>query len=123
MREMKFRCYNKASKKMHPINDLSECDHLAAIEGLLTNIDLMQYTGLKDKKGKEIYEGDILSYDKKDDCFKDWPKNQPFPIGEVVWLKDEAGFGWLQEDDGYESIIKDHVIIGNIYENPELIKE
>ncbi|PZM86351.1 hypothetical protein DLH72_01285 [Candidatus Gracilibacteria bacterium] len=73
-------------------------------------LELMQYTGLKDKNGKEIYEGDILQ------------------IGlrkyEVIW---EDGFYRLfdrkaEAKEKYCSLnLKDLKIIGNIYENPELI--
>lgn len=72
---------------------------------------LLEFTGLKDKNGVEIFEGDILK-------FSDWkPK-------EVVYLdKDFAGFSlkgtdlWLMQYDMDKA-----EIIGNIYKNPELLK-
>jgi hypothetical protein len=70
-----------------------------------------QYTGLRDKNGKEIYEGDVL---------KD-PKGQK---GKVFWQKSNAQFAvnWLMKDGSYEtdSCIGYGEIIGNIYQNPEL---
>ena len=85
---------------------------------------LMQYTGLKDKNGKEIYEGDILKvpddYDIygfmageirqiyfKDGCFRFKPKNEG----------DCTERGHHLEDDG------DFEVIGNIYESPELLEK
>lgn len=72
-----------------------------------------QYTGLKDKNGKEIYEGDILQID--DHIVGDF---------EVVWHK----LGWkIKRAIGYESLSvhksEDCTVIGNIHENPELLED
>jgi len=85
-------------------------------------LKLMQYTGLKDKDGNEIYEGDILQADNS----------------EVGWCVYHNGcFSWFNgashwhllkqahDSQPYDSIIKkcdDIEVIGNIYENPELMK-
>jgi len=84
--------------------------------------ELMQYTGLKDKNGKEIYEGDILrTFDYE---------NQPTFI--VEWRSEHACFGmYWPGNTGYMKGIGydnrrtswDNIeIIGNIYENIELLK-
>ena len=80
-------------------------------EGILTpyNDDcfLMQYTGLKDKNGKEIYEGDVVAESMRTDVVTyNLSGFIPFAF---------ADFG----DEAYSAI--DCEVIGNIYENPELI--
>lgn len=82
-----------------------------AVDG--ENIILMQYTGLKDKNGKEIYEGDIINPAKakyKDYRIIKW---------ESVEDLEESYTGF----DIYPSYTKKFEVVGNIYENPELIKE
>lgn len=114
MREIKFRAWDKKNKKMlidfiSIFNDTCEFDAHCDEEDL----ELMQYTGLKDKngKGKEIYEGDLVKSD-------EW-------VFEVVW--DEAG-AWKYElrsnnwSPKMGVVLTIAEVIGNIYENPELLK-
>lgn len=70
----------------------------------------MQFTGLKDKNGKEIYEGDLL-------------KRPGFlSIFEVKWQEESAAFLRQSMNWIYQSIDSGLEIIGNIHENPELLK-
>lgn len=84
--------------------------------------ELMQYTGLKDKNRVEIYEGDVLTitdYPYKE-LSQEKDKTQPFYKTEKV-IYDPPCFnlnGWLEFDLDCE-----YEVIGNIHENPELIKE
>ena len=73
----------------------------------MSRLDVMQYTGLKDKNGVEIYEGDYIS----DGLF----------IGVVEW----GASGWMIGDQDLWTYIDEdrYGVIGNIYENPELLKE
>ena len=95
-----------------------------------------QYTGLKDKNGKEIYEGDIVTG--TDYPFIDEGKQNY--VGIVVFYDDVASFGYVykcvrkdkrgisnginNEFEANENLICDDLeVIGNIYDNPELLEE
>lgn len=80
----------------------------------------LQYTGLKDKNGKEIYEGDNLSGYRGRGLTRDRESLE----GYVYW--DEGAFGWsIQAKDSQYCLfnIIEPEVIGNIYENPELMEK
>ena len=72
---------------------------------LMDSWTLMQYTGLKDKNGVEIYEGDILETFVNDSPIK----------GAMEWNESAAMWSSFRPLSGFE-------VIGNIHENPELLK-
>lgn len=117
-REIKFRAYQKSKNYIYKVLDINFEGHNQAIrEVKLSNGDivtsnriddlvLMQYTGLKDKNGVEIYENDLLQ-DLEDEFLK--------PLI-VKWHKEYASFefdDWNFSKSSCEKL----TIIGNIYEN------
>jgi len=81
----------------------------------------MQYTGLKDRNGKEIYEGDVLIGHTSYELDSDSAKWIPFRPAIVKWDETVCGFYPFYVYDKWQFDLKVE-IIGNIYENPELVK-
>lgn len=78
---------------------------------------IMQYVGIKDKNGKEVYEGDILKY------LHFFYKDRELMIGEVVYDAESTSFVCEHKTDWMELVTSHDIeVIGNIYENPELVK-
>ena len=119
MRDIKFRIWETLNKKMTPWDKLqnAQISILNRPESIVKDeFVVMQYTGLTDKNGKEIYEGDIL----KDEINGE--------IHKIVWDESEARFeaviigGVFSDMKRHIPDVKIMEIKGNIYENPELIK-
>ncbi|EOA3406123.1 YopX family protein [Enterococcus hirae] len=81
------------------------------------NLVLMQSTGLKDKNGVEIFEGDLVEHD--DNLNGDW---ETFEACEVVYDKDYAQFCFKWDAGNFLTDYRNLNVIGNIYENPELLE-
>lgn len=118
-REIKFRVWNKAKndwefgyKTMGGVNLFGEV-HVMGYFNIplqeLNNYEAMQYTGLKDKNGKEIYEGDIVK------CVTELPEPR-------YWNK-VVEYESFRFSPFHTFLPKRVEIIGNIYENSELIKK
>ena len=127
MREIKFRAWNKDENSMvdlkaiTPLALSSSMNNQMALQGkdglflpFFDNVELMQYTGLKDKNGKEVFEGDIVS---KAGAF-------------IVWSEDLSCWCFAFKNDSIQTPLfhirkatSEMDVIGNIYENANLLAE
>ena len=125
----KFRLWNRITSQLHIVDglyfDAREAEYVDDDNVLrffgFKNIDLMQSTGLKDKNGKEIFEGDILAFKTDDEVIN----------VKIFWDEKHALFMFRSEKYNEEEPLAELVeantypfeIIGNVYENPELLEE
>ena len=139
-REIKFRAWNLIDKKME--YDITKTKEYSNIDGGIdvvgfdsyldepTESVVMQYTGLKDKNGKEIFEGDILEqYGTQEDN----SKRELYGLSyyEVVfsegrflkcWRKSTIDFHASKSNFDLSFMMQNYRVVGNIYENPELLE-
>jgi len=125
VRKIKFRAWCTGMDAMRYSDDEND----SSLHMFFGNSDkcctIMQYVGLKEKKGKEIYEGDIIDYK---EYASDWSEDDP-EYGCIAWDEKTAKY-YITEIEHFQFIAsfahpmwESCVVVGNKYENPELLRE
>lgn len=131
MGRLKFRAWDKSKQKMYTAseliiwdnkvyaNDIRDLTHEILNGWVIDEEYLMQSTGILDKNGVEIFEGDILELEDGGEVLGNaklvWNKWQATLVVEAIGVEDATAFSELIDD------ISSYRVIGNIYENPELL--
>jgi len=132
MREIKFRAWDKNEERMiysgteqndYPFvwqlhnTGIDVLEHDGTDWNRLKDLVFEQYTGLKDKNGKEIYEGDVL------ERFPYWGWYVVYENGcfRMSWINEVQRVNWKHYSLNQE-MTEDWEVIGNIHENPELLE-
>jgi hypothetical protein len=113
MKTLKFRAWHKTKKKMFEVKCIEFGSCIWSKDGNwfvpISEVEIMQFTGLLDRHGKEIYEGDIIT-------------NLYGDIGVVIWKERITSFVCSLNLVSFNSVNWDKcVIIGNIHDNQKLI--
>lgn len=135
-REIEFRCYLKDSAlehlnsthfekhgRMFDVVSLDfeyqevEINTPSMIGVSFADVELLQFTGLRDRNGTKIFEGDILCGDKEKNIRPVFIKYEPTRAGFEAFLSEDE-LSWMMLS---EASAKTREVIGNIYESPELL--
>lgn len=118
-REIKFRAFY--DNRMHDNPEAMRILYNNSTEGSLTpKYPIMQFTGLKDKNGKEIYEADIVKVTDEADKTSELSDTG---IGVVEWLESWGFWNVSVIENGLGDLLREGYIevIGNIHEHPHLL--
>lgn len=108
---------HKGKVKSYYFNALNELGEV--VECAVSAESISQFTGLIDKNGKKIFEGDIVCVPMRGCCDK--TTNE---IGVVEWLNGAFSVAWKKKENGrhFAGYLENIEVIGNIYDNPKLVE-
>ena len=133
MIKIKFRAWDVEGNRMVDLHKLTPLILNTETNGVfipfLKKLIVEQFTGLKDKNGKEIYDGDYLEFlscSGLDILLEEEPKLQTY-MKPIFWNTDELCWAVGNTEDWFKPNIKtdnyEFLVVGNIHENPELTKK
>lgn len=127
MRDIKFRAWDKFGETMITSDELlvANSPYLKHSFVDTKKLKLMQYTGLKDVNGVEIYEGDIVEFSSSWDKHVCTVSFNKCKFGFGIEIKGELG---INDDCDLSSFMRGsgcngYTVIGNIHQNPELLEQ
>ena len=129
MRELEFRVWEEREKEydtwsyiLDDSGNLFRNAYGALIECDKKDYIIEQYTGLKDKNGQKIYEGDIVTF--LVECFNNVTlgfESEDWHTAVVEWNQDDACYSFMVRDVPF-SVRYEAEVIGNIHKQPELLE-
>lgn len=125
--KLKFRAWDKHDKKMYKIDVLNLCeDEVEMLEKRVDEVrgfkavDIMQSTGMLDKDGSEVFEGDII----KPVGFASWIGSVEYSPEIATFILKDHNNDFLRDGPVFLSQFGDGLkVLGNIYENPEILEK
>lgn len=140
MREIKFRAFDKVAEKIYDVGYIDFANEVVQVAmnkgGIcygtyvrrLKDVVLLQYTGLKDKNGNDIYIGDLVRWTRViyTDCSREVIKSTEVIEGNIDWLYSTL----ILKTEEFSRLLSPHLVedqnefevIGNGYDNPKILK-